>query len=97
MNEKKYWARFGDAQREAGFTANQLQKSYSDEFIVKKVIGIIRKLKKFPTYDELRLERNNDPELPTRGTFQRYATNEMIARKILEFCKMELLCLEPSI
>ena len=35
---KKYWPRFGDAQKEAGFMPNQLQGAYSDEFIIEKII-----------------------------------------------------------
>jgi len=56
---KKYWPRFGDALKEAGFIPNKLQGAYSDEFIIEKVIGVMRKLNKFPTFDELGVEKNN--------------------------------------
>ena len=35
----KYWARFGDAQKEAGLEANQMRGSHSDDFLVEKVIA----------------------------------------------------------
>ena len=57
----KYWARFSDALQEAGFEPNTLQTSYEDEFIIKKTIGLIRKLKKFPTIGEIRIERTIEP------------------------------------
>ena len=65
---KKYWPRFGDAQREAGFEPNTLQKAYADEFIINKMISLIRKLGHFPTHGELRIEKNSDPEFPSSGT-----------------------------
>ena len=39
----KFWPRLGDAQKEAGFTPNKLQTAYSDEFIMEKIINLIRK------------------------------------------------------
>ena len=83
----KYWARFGDAQKEAGFTPNQLQQAHADEFIIQKVIALIRKLEKFPTIREIVVERKNDPELPSKGTFHRLGTKEELARKVMGYCK----------
>ncbi len=61
---QKYWARFGDAQKEAGFAPNQLTIAYTDDFLIKKMISLIRKIGRFPTYGELRLEKRNDAEFP---------------------------------
>lgn len=82
---KKYWARFGDAQKEAGFSPNKLQGAYEDEFIFEKVIGVIRKLDKFPTYDELRIERTCDSEFPSRNAFFRFGPKQEFAKKILQY------------
>ena len=82
----KYWARFGDAQREAGFEPNQFQIGYSNEFISEKIIGLIRKIRKFPTTRERIVERNTDPEFPSHGTFRRLRTQEQIATTVLEYC-----------
>ncbi len=86
---KRYWPRFGDALKEAGFMPNQLQGAYSDEFIIEKVIGVIRKLNKFPTYDELRVERSSDVELPTRNVFMKFGSKQQLAKKIIEYCNMK--------
>ena len=56
----KYWARFGDAQKEAGFMANTLQSAHAAEFLIKKIIGLMRKMKKFPTLREIEVERSSD-------------------------------------
>ncbi|HHT9125031.1 MAG TPA: GIY-YIG nuclease family protein [Candidatus Brocadiia bacterium] len=81
---KKYWARFGDAQKEAGFEPNTLTPAYSDDFLIKKIIDLIRKLGKFPTQGELRLEKRNDPEFPGRSFKEQ---KRKLASKIIEWCE----------
>ena len=83
----KYWARFGDAQKEAGFIPNQLQGAHTDEFLIEKIIGLMRKLGKFPTYREIQVEKNNDVEIPDKKTFQRLGTKGQLAKQIMEYCK----------
>ncbi len=83
---KKFWPRFGDALKEAGFSPNQLQGAYSDEFIIEKVIGAMRKLNKFPTFDELRVEKNNDAEFPNKNVFAKFGSKQQLASKIMEYC-----------
>jgi len=83
----KYWARFGDAMQEAGFEPNQLNSAYADEFLMEKIIYLIRKLGKFPTYREINVEKNHDPEFPDRKTFGRLGTKHELANKVLEYCK----------
>lgn len=82
----KYWARFGDALTEAGYTPNQLQQAYDDEHLFAILIEIIRKLKKFPTYAEIRLERQNNPKIPVANSFQRLGTKEETTAKLIEYC-----------
>ena len=85
---KKFWARFGDAQKEAGFIPNTLNKAYTETFIVEKMIGLIRKLGKFPTHGELRIEKNNDPDFPTSASlFDTKIQKRELAIKIVEHCK----------
>ena len=84
---EKYWARFGDAQKEAGFTANTLQIGYTDEFMIEKVVGLMRKLGKFPTFREIKVEKSNDPEFPSNSAFGRLGSKEQLATKIIEYCK----------
>ncbi len=83
----KYWARFGDALIEAGFEPNKLQESYSDNFVIEKLIDLIRKLGKFPTIREIRIERNNNTEFPSKGAFNRRGTKRQIALKVLDYCR----------
>ena len=89
---KRYWARFGDVLIEAGFVPNQLQGAYSDEFIIGKAIGVMRKLNKFPTFDELRVEKNNDVEFPNRNVFAKFGSKQQLATKIIEYCNKKGNC-----
>ncbi len=68
---EKYWVRLSDAQIEAGFTPNKLTTAYTDEFLIKKMIELIRKLGKFPVYGELKLEARSNPEFPEARSFFR--------------------------
>lgn len=82
----KFWARFGDVLKEAGFAPNQLQLAYSTEFLMEKVIGLVRKLGKFPTYREIQVAKNADPDLPSNKVFGRLGSQEQLAKKVREHC-----------
>lgn len=85
---QKFWARFGDAQQEAGFTPNQLNSAYTADFIVEKMIGLMRKLGKFPTHGDLRIEKNSDPEFPhSQSLFDTKERKHMLAMKIMKWCE----------
>lgn len=85
---EKYWARFGDAQKEAGFTANQPTEAYDDEFLFQKLIGVIQKLGRFPTTREIGIEKNNsDLEMPSLKAFRRLGNRQQLIEKLIEYCK----------
>ncbi|HUD03892.1 MAG TPA: GIY-YIG nuclease family protein [Candidatus Paceibacterota bacterium] len=83
----KYYARFGDAQKDAGFSPNQLQGSYPEDFLIAKIIELIRKLGKFPTSREIQVARNSVSDFPDASTFRRFGTKEQFVTKIAEYCK----------
>lgn len=84
---EKFWARFGDAVKEAGFAPNQLQPVYDEEFLLEKIIGLIRKLGRFPTFREFTGERNRDAEFPNKKVFQRFGSKANLAEKVFEYCR----------
>lgn len=86
---QKYWVRFSDAQKEAGFTANTLQVAYPDEFLLAKIANLARKLGKFPGELEITFEkRNNDSVFPSKAVFSdRFGLKEQFVKKVLEFCE----------
>lgn len=84
----KYWSRFGDAQKEAGFEANQKTNRYEDKFMIQQMIVLTRKLKKFPTSRERLLETRNNTDFPSNDAFRRFAGNQQnLINKVIQYCK----------
>jgi hypothetical protein len=83
---ERFWNRFGDAQKEAGFTPNQFQGAHPAEFIFEKAIGLMRRLGTFPTGRDISRERTTDNEFPSRGAFDRLGTKAQLAAKVIEYC-----------
>ena len=51
----KHWSRWGDALQEAGFAPNTfLKDAFTDDFLVEKLIALIRELGRFPGTGDLR-------------------------------------------
>ncbi len=83
----KYWPKFSDAQKEAGVDSNHIQVAYNEEFLYGKLIMLARKLGRFPTFGEIRVEKTNDSEFPDKTVFQRRGTKVQLANKLTEYCK----------
>jgi len=83
----RYWIRWSDAVREAGFEPNELQRRTHDVDILDSLIDLISKLEHFPVENELRLERRANADFPSHGTIQRLGKKAVRARLILERCR----------
>jgi hypothetical protein len=84
----RYWARWNDAVREAGFSPNKLTEAYEESELLDSIIGLIRELGRFPVVAEMRLKRRSDPGFPDdKVFFNRFgAKNQMVAR-VLSYCR----------
>ena len=83
----KYWARWGDALREAGFSPNLWQAPHSEEVFVQAYIRLIREIGHFPTVREISLKRRQDSSVPSSGSFKRFGSKPVAANRIIEFCR----------
>ncbi len=81
----RYWARFGEAVREAGFKPNAPWTRYSDELLIKKSIEKIRHYGRYPTLNELFVEFNRGDDFPFH-IFKKRQQSYMI-EKIVEYCR----------
>lgn len=63
-----YWARWGDAVAEAGYTPNAPQAKTDPDFLLRKVCEAYRHYGRVATDGELALYRQRDPEVPWRQT-----------------------------
>ena len=82
-----HWARWGDALREAGFAANELQGAHDEGHLLERYVALIREVERIPVVSELRLKRRSDPSFPSHNTFARFGTKQQLIAKAIEFCR----------
>ncbi len=83
---QRYWATFGEAQREAGFEANTLQVPHEEEFIFESLTALIRELGRFPTRADLLVKRNRDDKFPNPTSINmRLGNKKEKAEKISDY------------
>jgi hypothetical protein len=64
-----YWARWGDALIEAGFSPNEWQGKLDTELVFQKFVEACRHFSRIPTVDELRMYGRMHDEFPTSKSF----------------------------
>ncbi len=84
----KYWARWSDALVEAGYTPNTLQSSYDDEWVIGKLVCLIRELGRFPSDADLRLKATQDKNFPSVRPFRRLGNKAELIEKTIGYCEI---------
>jgi hypothetical protein len=64
----RYWARWGDAVAEAGFTPNTKKQRHEEQFVFEKLAQACRHFGRMPVAMELRLYKKIDTEFPNEKT-----------------------------
>jgi|SRR5665213_343871 len=64
-----YWARWGDALTEAGFTPNLKNEKFDEQFVLAKLAKVCRHYGKVPVPMEMRLYKKIDADFPNYKTF----------------------------
>jgi hypothetical protein len=82
----KFWARFGDAQREAGFEPNKPTAAYSDKHLIQKAIELIRELGRFPTQREVIVKSHLDQAFPAERSFRRFGKKSEFVARVFAYC-----------
>ncbi len=84
----KFWVRWGDALREAGFQPNTLQRAYSETFLMECLIRVTRACGHFPSRAELQMSGRNDPALPSASPYFRLSQYKpQLIERLLRFCE----------
>lgn len=83
----RYWARWNDAVREAGFTPNQKQEAYSSDDLIQRLVVLIREIGKFPTSSEIRLRASKDGNFPADKTFARFGNKRGLISAVVAYCQ----------
>lgn len=82
----KFWVRWGDALFEAGYQPNTFKGSYNDEYVIEKLISLIRELGHYPVAGELRIKARNDKDFPSHNVFSRVGRKTELAQKVINYC-----------
>lgn len=83
----RYWARWSEAVREAGYQPNQLQQRFDDDAVLSQLIPEVRRLGHLPTTSELRLRRREVSAFPSHGVFARLGSKQELAIKLADYCE----------
>lgn len=83
----KYWARWGDALREAGLAQNEWNAAYEEQHVLASLLQLTRKLGKFPTKYELNLAQKSDATVPGYKAVVRLCSRPELKNKLLQFCR----------
>lgn len=94
----KYWARWGDAVDEAGFSPNEKQGIRQDTLA--QLAAFAQELGKIPVNNDLRLRRRQDRSFPSHGAFDRFGSKSEMINQLRKYCiesentKVESICVE---
>jgi hypothetical protein len=83
----KYWARWGDAVREAGFAPNEFQSAFDKTYLLGKLAELARDLGRLPSANELRLRKRTDAEFPSHNAFDRLGTRSQLVSQLADHCR----------
>jgi hypothetical protein len=67
-----YWARWGDALAEAGFSPNELRSKFDANLLMQKLAEASRHYGRVPTSGDFRMYRRTDPEFPSHSTIENH-------------------------
>ena len=84
----RYWARWSDAVREAGYQPNAMSVAYTEDLLLGKLAQLARELGKFPVSSEVDLARRRDPTFPTEKTYRRFGGKANLVKKLREYCEV---------
>jgi hypothetical protein len=83
-----YWARWGNAVREAGFPPNRLQEAYDKEELLEHYAKLTLELGRLPVKGDLRLRTRSDPAFPHETTFwARFGTKSGLLAELIAYCQ----------
>jgi hypothetical protein len=83
----KFWVRWNDVVREAGFEPNQKQGAFEEGLLIEKFIALMREIGRFPIVAELRMKKRSDASFPNSKVYERFGSKVQLTAKIQDYCK----------
>lgn len=85
-----YWARWGDALVDAGFSPNQWTAPIEIRQLLESYAKFALELGHLPVDAELTMKRRGDREFPNKSVFHnRFGNKRELVRAVTEFCKRD--------
>lgn len=81
----RFWSRWSDAVKDAGFEPNELQAKLSDDELLQAFASLIEALGHIPTNPEVRLHARTTPGFPSHNTFARFGAKEALLARVHGF------------
>ena len=82
----RFWARWGDAVREAGLEPNTLNQRFDEDELLERYVELVATLGHVPTNAELRLQREREPTFPNAKVFQRFGSKAALIDRAVAHC-----------
>jgi hypothetical protein len=82
----RFWTRWSDAVREAGYEPNVKQAAFEKDHLLEKLALFVRELGHYPVVAELRMKARTDPDFPSKNVFSRFGGKAQIASALLGWC-----------
>jgi hypothetical protein len=84
----RFWARWGDAISEAGFTPNTLQAAYDEIELLERYIELARSLGRLPVPSEIDLRAKEDSSFPSKSTYlKRFGPKSALVVRLQKYCE----------
>jgi len=83
----QYWARWGDAVREAGLAPLEFTTAYDDSTLLGCYAKLVRETGRLPAWSDLILKANSDPSFPSEKVFRRFKSKEQIVKRVTQHCR----------
>lgn len=84
---QKFWPRFSDAVREAGYTPGEFVIAFKDEDLLRKYANLTKELGRLPTGGDLNVKGHVDPAFPSEKVFRRWGGKPELIKRLGAFCK----------
>ena len=82
----RFWARWNDALKDAGFAPNSMKTRRDDAEVLERFAELARELGKLPVSSELRLKRRVDRTFPSEKTFERFGRKQQFLTHLFKYC-----------
>jgi hypothetical protein len=81
----KYWARWNEVLRDAGYGPNSLVEARDDEVLLDRLAALALELGRIPVTSEMRLKKRADPSFPNEKTYTRFGSKAQLLQKLRTF------------